>query len=102
MRVQYRTTPRYYEPAFKDGELIHPSRITFPLFVGGTPGKNTCQAKCNYCFIPFTSRGSEPHTWENIDEKILLEKTQIDDLRLQGFNVVAMIPDSFAWGCCVA
>ena len=98
MRIQYRTTPKYYEPAFKDGKLIHPSRINFPLYVGGTSGKNTCQAKCDYCFIPFNSRGREPHTWENIDEKIRLEKTQIDDLRLQGFNVVAMIPDSFAWG----
>lgn len=97
MRVLYRTTPKYYEPAFIDGQLTYPSRITFPFFVGGTPGKDTCQAKCNYCFIPLNSRGSEPHTWKNIDEKIRLEKTQMDDLRFQGFNVVAMIPDSFAW-----
>jgi len=98
MRVLYRTTPKYYEPAFIDGQLAYPSRITLPFFVGGTPDKDTCQAKCNYCFIPFNSRGNEPHTWENIDEKIRLEKTQMNDLRLQGFNVVAMIPDSFGWG----
>jgi|SRR3989338_4507014 len=97
MRVLYRTTPKHYEPAFIDGQLAYPSRITFPFFVGGVPGKDTCQAKCNYCFIPFDSRGNKPHQWTNIEEKIRLEETQMSDLRSQGFNVVAMIPDSFAW-----
>lgn len=97
MRVLYRTTPKYYEPAFKDGKLINPSNVNLPFFVGGVPGKNTCKARCEYCFIPFTSRGHEPHDLSNLDEKIELERAQIEDLQVQGFNVTVMIPDTFAW-----
>ncbi|MFH0870468.1 MAG: hypothetical protein V1866_05435 [archaeon] len=97
MKVLYRTTTKQYEPAFSQGRLVHPSKVTFPFLVGGVPGKYTCKAKCDYCFIPFHSKGKEPHQWSNIEGKIRLEKTQIDDLKSQGFNVVAMIPDSFAW-----
>lgn len=97
MRILYRPTPEYYEPAFKNGKLISPSKVSLPFFVGGVPGKNTCKARCDYCFIPFTSKGHELHNQSNLDRKIELEKRQIKDLQAQGFGVTVMIPDSFAW-----
>ena len=97
MRVLYRTTPTHYEGGVENGKIIDPTKITLAFIIGGTPGRNTCKAKCEYCFIPTALTYSSSHNAENLQEKIQLESRQIVDLRLQGYNVVPMVPDTFAW-----
>lgn len=73
--------------------------ISFDLAVGGSPGANTCKAKCEQCFLRI-GPGPTHSAWgakKSIDEKIAAEKVLINDLSAQGYSICPVIPDTFSW-----
>ncbi len=98
MKIAYRRTLIRHEGGTKDGAIVDPSKITLAFVIGGTPGRHTCRATCDCCFLPFSLGDSaQPYTRATVEAHMDMEASQISDLRAQGFKVTPMIPDTFSW-----
>ncbi|NVO09773.1 MAG: hypothetical protein HXX16_07425 [Bacteroidales bacterium] len=101
MQLIYKTSLHPNEPLsiYPNGKVnLSKTNVSFDLSIGGLPGKNTCKARCEQCFlaIDLGSNGKKDSK-RNINDRISKEKVILQDLKQQGYSVCPIIPDSFAW-----
>ncbi len=68
--------------------IVIPKNTMLTFNVGGFPGKRTCGASCEHCFLP---KGNNRHLASNLDRTIRSEFEKISSLRDAGFKVVPII-----------
>lgn len=76
----------------QDGVFSFPDKLCLVICIGGSPGRNTCQASCSHCFLRHTPKD----TYGGISS-IEKEKRLLQCLEEKGHYVIPMIADTFSW-----